>query len=135
MKQASVAALRNLVTIAGGLLLGACMGDGECPVYEYDPDAIRVTFRDADTGEILCGKPNVAKPGKLYPIGEDECAYDLVGWYSRGDAGEVSTTVELTVGGYVPVTETFLAGTGSCGEPTAPGPQEFVVTPDPDADD
>ncbi len=66
---------------APAVLLGACMGDGECPVYDYEPDVVRVSFRDAETGEVLCDKPNAAKPGKLVPVDEAACAYYLAGWY------------------------------------------------------
>ena len=122
------AAMLSVLAVAAG----ACMGDGECTVYEYAPNSVRVAFVDAETGERICDQPNAATPGKLIPI-EGECAYQLAGWYVEGDGG-VSTTVELTVKGYATETVVFEAGEGACGEPTPPSSQTIAMTPDPDTE-
>lgn len=118
---------RALALFLGSAALHGCMGDGDCSVYDYAPSSIRLTFSDVVTGEPLCDKPNSAKPGKLFPI-DGECAYSLAGWYGEGDGG-VATTVEITIQGYEPVTETFRPGEGTCGEVTPPPPKHFELTP------
>jgi|GEM_PF-6433003 len=110
----------------------ACMGDGACRVYDYDPPSVVVTFADADTGTPICDARTAAKPGVLRAV-PGACAYLLAGWYAHVDGG-VSTSVELTVQGYLPVKAELPVNEDACGTVVAPAPQHFDVKVDPDAD-
>jgi len=112
------AALVAGLAAALALLNGSCMGEGDCPVYDYAPASAQVTFYDKDTGALICGARTSAKPGVLLPL-EGSCAFLLAGWYSTSDAG-LSTTVELTVQGYLPESVTSRRGRAHVASPCRP---------------